>query len=191
MSKYNKGNNDEYLLQNNLLGVDKQDDLTQAEALSFFVRNAEIEKGIYTIKGFSKRDFMAIHHHLFQDIYPFAGKFRDVNLSKGATVFCQFQFLDACADSLFKELKIEGNWKTVEIAAKRLAYFKAELNMLHPFREGNGRTIRIFLAAYAKEKGYMWRYENMDTQVYLEAMIKSKQDESDLEKLLLTVLEPL
>ena len=49
-------------------------------------------------------------------------------------------------------------WNSLDEAANRLAYFKSELNMLHPFREGNGRVIRIFIRAFALSKGVQWEY---------------------------------
>ncbi len=58
-----------------------------------------------------------------------------------------------------------------EEAADRLAYFKTELNLLHPFREGNGRTIRIFIHAFAFSRGVTWQYENMDREAYMDDSI--------------------
>ena len=71
------------------------------------------------------------------------------------------------------ELDNEPDWESLEHAAKRLAYFKSELNMLHPFREGNGRTNRIFLQAFAKSKGFLWTYDKMDRDDYMQAMIRA------------------
>lgn len=114
-----------------------------------------------------------MHYHLFQDIYPFAGKFRDLQLMKGSTRFCQVKFIDAYALDLFRELNEEPIWNSLEQAASRLAYFKSELNMLHPFREGNGRTIRMFLYAYALSQNVEWAYETMNREKYMQAMIQS------------------
>lgn len=188
MEKYNDFDNDDYLLRTNLLDITDFNELEQAEAFTFSIRAAQIEQGAYKIASFSKEDFVALHHHLFQDIYPFAGQFRKVQLMKGATRFCQMEFLDGYATDLFHQLQNEPEWDTIEHTAKRLAYFKSELNMLHPFREGNGRTTRIFLQEYTKSKGFLWKYDKMDRNEYMQAMIRSVTSEDLLEKLFLQTL---
>ena len=79
-------------------------------------------------------------------------------------------------------------WNSLDEAANRLAYFKSELNMLHPFREGNGRIIRIFIRAFALSKGVQWEYENIDRDVYIQAMIQSVTNTEALKKLLLETI---
>lgn len=188
MEKYNDFDNDDYLLRTNLLDITDFDELEQAEAFTFSIRAAQIEQGTYKIAAFSKEDFVDLHHHLFQDIYPFAGQFRKVQLMKGATRFCQMEFLDGYATDLFNQLQNEPEWDSIEHAAKRLAYFKSELNMLHPFREGNGRTTRIFLQEYTKSKGFLWKYDKIDRNEYMQAMIHSVTSEDLLEKQFLNTL---
>lgn len=191
MQRYNFGADDDYLLKNNKLGITTIEQLERAEQYAFMIRALQVETERYTIKQFTKQSFCALHHHLFQDIFTFAGEFRDVQLSKGNTRFCQAQFLDVMADELFAEMRREGNWETTAQAAERLAYFKAELNMLHPFREGNGRTIRIFLHAYARAKGYEWHYMNLVKDAYMNSMIQSVTNTSELRRILYETLQPL
>lgn len=93
MAKYNELENDDYLLKTNLLSIINLAELEQAEAFTFSIRAAQIEQGVYNITAFSLNDFIELHHHLFQDIYSFAGQFRDVQLMKGGTRFCQVQFI--------------------------------------------------------------------------------------------------
>ncbi|TQR10976.1 Fic/DOC family protein [Psychrobacillus soli] len=188
MAKYDDFENDNYLLNTNLLDITDFDELQQAEAFTFSIRAAQIEQGVYKITAFSKEDFIDLHYQLFQDIYPFAGQFRKVQLMKGTTRFCQVQFLDAYASDLFYRLQNEPVWESLEVAAKRLAYFKSELNMLHPFREGNGRTIRIFLQEYTKTKGFLWKYDKIGRNEYMQAMICSVTSEDLLENLFLDTL---
>lgn len=57
-----------------------------------------------------------------------------------------------------------------------MVYFKAEMNILHPFRERKGRTIRIFLQKYSAFKGFIWDYDDMEIEEYLKAMILSVAD---------------
>lgn len=189
MEKYNESSNDDYLLQTNLLGAVSEEELEIAEAFAFSVRASQIEQGIFSWSSFRKEDFQALHHHLFQDIYPFAGQFRNVQLAKGMTRFCQVEYLDSYADHLFSELASEPDWLTLEQAAARLAYFKSELNMLHPFREGNGRTTRIFIHSFAASKRIHWAYETLNQEEYMRAMIASVTDTQLLESLFTRTIE--
>lgn len=123
MEKYNERDNDNYLLQHNLLGIDSQEELEKAETLSFSLRAAALEQGAFTIDPFTVKGLRDLHFYLFQDIYPFAGEFRDVQLMKGNTRFCKVQFLESYAIGLFRELNEEPSWNSLKEAANRLAYF--------------------------------------------------------------------
>lgn len=188
MEKYNTEENEEYLLKTNLLGIKDLKQLEEAEAFSFSIRALQVEQGSYIINDFTLNDFLNLHKHLFQDIYTFAGQFRNVQLIKGNTLFCQFQHLPSNATDLFKQLIAETSWNSLEEAAKRLAFYKSELNMLHPFREGNGRTIRIFLRAFALSKNIVWSYDHINREQYLKAMIHSVTDNTLLEELFLKTI---
>ncbi|KGR82654.1 Fic/DOC family protein [Lysinibacillus odysseyi] len=188
MEKYNFGEDASYLLSHNKLGIQTLEQLEVAEAYAFMIRALEIENGLYQIPAFTKEGFIDLHRYLFQDIYHFAGEFRKVQLSKGTTRFCQFQYIDRMADEIFGALHTEGSWQDIAMAAKRLAYFKTEMNMLHPFREGNGRAIRIFIHAYARTKGYEWDYTNLVKEEYIKAMIESVVDTTALEAIFLKTL---
>ncbi|MFJ8263363.1 Fic/DOC family protein [Rummeliibacillus sp. NPDC094406] len=189
MEKYNTEDNEEYLLKTNLLGIQNLDQLEEAEAFSFSIRALQIEQGSYTIGDFTLNAFLDLHKHLFQDIYTFAGQFRDVQLMKGTTRFCQFQHLHSYSTDLFQQIIDEAPWNSLDNTAKRLAFFKSELNMLHPFREGNGRTIRIFLRAFALSKGIIWSYDHIDREYYLKAMIHSVTNNALLEELFLETIK--
>jgi cell filamentation protein len=188
VGKYNDQENDKYLLENNLLGVKTIEELEEAEAFAFSLRAAQLERTENVIDSFTEEHFKKLHYHLFQDIYPFAGQFRDVQLMKGNTRFCQAQYISTYSSDLFNQLNKESMWNSLDEAANRLAYFKSELNMLHPFREGNGRIIRIFIRAFALSKGVQWEYENIDRDVYIQAMIQSVTNTEALKKLLLETL---
>lgn len=189
MGKYNEQDNDDYLLKHNLLGVDSYLELERVESFVFSLRATSFERGNFMLHYFNLEELKKLHHYLFQDIYPFAGEFRDVQLMKGNTRFCQVQFLNDYAFHLFHEIKEEPSWQSLDEAAERLAYFKSELNMLHPFREGNGRTIRIFLRAFAMKQGIEWSYEKIENEEYLKAMVQSVIDVEPLRKLFLETIQ--
>lgn len=191
MGKYNFDEDESYLLSQSVHKVKNLDELEKIEQYAFFIRSFQLEQGLYKVKGFTFNDLVKLHHHLFQDIYTFAGKIRNVQLTKGSTKFCQFQFIESMANEIFQQLENESDWMTTQLAAKRLAYYKTELNMLHPFREGNGRTIRIFIQNLAQAKGYIWHYNQVQKEEYMQAMIESKYNYSKLEQIIYNTLEKL
>jgi cell filamentation protein len=94
----------------------------------------------------------AIHAHLFYELYDWAGQLRSVDISKGNTRFCTATRIISESEKLFNLLKKE-NYLTDSgnNFAMKLAEYYAEFNVIHPFREGNGRVQRLFfehLAAY-------------------------------------------
>lgn len=100
-----------------------------------------------------------LHRQLFQDIYDFAGKVRTVNISKpdSPVPFCYCDFIPAEANRIFIELKNDKYLVGLDQPefVEKLAYFASELNALHPFREGNGRTTRLFLDLLCNHAGYL------------------------------------
>lgn len=163
----------------------------------FDVRDAkkleEIEKVIVSSKAIELRNkksignfdinhIIKIHKILFGDIYEFAGKFRNENISKGGFRFAEWEFIDEQLNILLNQLKEENylsNLSIIELV-ERLAYYMAELNVLHPFREGNGRTIREL----AFENGYNIDFEKFESEELLEAMIKSVYNTDFLEDII-------
>lgn len=147
------------------------------------------------IKGitgdFDKKHYISIHKYLFEDIYPFAGEFREENIGKGEFRFASFEYIEPELDRLLNELKQENFLARLskQELAKRLAYYLSELNVLHPFREGNGRTNREFIRQLALKNGYVLNLKNTPPQEVLDASIKSVIDTTDLEKIIEEMLE--
>ena len=116
----------------------------------------------------------AIHRHLFQDIYPWAGQLRTVDISKGNTRFCSAQYIQKEADRLLARLQSE-QWleglALPEFVAKIADYY-CELNVIHPFREGNGRTQRLFFEAIAINAGYEVDWSQVNRDEWLDANIR-------------------
>ena len=142
---------------------------------------------------FSFNHICSIHKQLFQDIYTWAGKTRTVDISKG-TVFCLVQFIEMQFEDLYHKLKRENFLKDITDNAEmstRLAFYLGELNMIHPFREGNGRTQRIYVEQLCLNNG---RFDIDFTEATKEEMISasvaSANDSNDqLEVLLLKCLQ--
>jgi cell filamentation protein len=131
------------------------------------------------IKGnFTKAHLMNIHKFIFGDIYPFAGKIRKEQISKADTMFYPPNLIDRELDKVFSKIKSEAmlKEKSEDKVFDNLAYVMAELNIIHPFREGNGRTIREFIRLMAKRCGYSLNWGNVDSDKLLNASILSVDD---------------
>ena len=107
--------------------------------------------------------FLEIHRYILQDVYPFAGELRKEMISKGSSSFAHPNFIEPELRKTFKELEEENYLKNLscEEFIPRLAYYLAELNALHPFREGNGRTTREFARQLALNAGYQLDWEKI------------------------------
>lgn len=97
--------------------------------------------------------YLAIHKYIFGMIYPFAGQIRDENIQKSnepyvpnsVTPFCRPEYIYDNLKKLLEQLKSECHfWTNEQQMIQRLAYYYGEINVIHPFREGNGRTQREF-----------------------------------------------
>lgn len=151
------------------------------------------ELQIKPVKGnFNLTHLKAIHKFIFGDIYPFAGKIRTEDIFKGATMFAKYYLINDKLKSLFSELSAEQYLKTLDRGrlASRIAFYMAELNMLHPFCEGNGRAIREFIRTLALNAGYEIDWYKLDKNQLLTAMKASAIfGNESLERLLEHALE--
>lgn len=115
-----------------------------------------------------------IHKYIFQDIYPWAGKIRTVDIAK-SNMFCKVQFIEMQAKEIFGKLQKDDYLKQLskEKFAKRAAYYFSEINALHPFREGYGRTQRELIRQLACESGYILHFAAITETEMMEASIDS------------------
>ncbi|MFT8362715.1 MAG: Fic family protein [Sporolactobacillus sp.] len=116
-----------------------------------------------------------IHQSIFQDVYPFAGKIRTEQIGKGNFRFASPLYIESEAARVFKELKMEQYLTGLHKSAlcERMAYYFSEVNVLHPFREGNGRTEREFLRTLALKNGYTLDFKKMSRSELLRASERS------------------
>lgn len=145
------------------------------------------------IFNFDMKHFVGIHRYLFEDIYPFAGKFRTENIAKGNFSFAEWQYIEDELEKLLNKLSKDNYLKNIdkEDLAKGLAYYMAELNVLHPFREGNGRTIREFIRQLAFINGYFLDLQEIEPKDMLDACIKSVIDSRELEVIIMKCLKSI
>jgi len=173
----------------NKFGLKDIETLKEAEAEIVFSALLELE--INPVQGnFNKDHLYKIHKFLFGDLYDFAGKTRQEDIAKGKTKFCIYNFIDEQLEILFEKIKeVDINdLDSKEKVSDYITYIMAELNIIHPFREGNGRAIREFVRELSKKLGYNLDWNKTDKEELLDAMVKSVFDSSDLRKCLNKVL---
>ena len=148
-----------------------EEKLSKEKALSLFDSGK-----IDTIKVGTFAGLKQIHKHLFEDIYNFAGKLREVNISKGNFRFANSLYLMEALSKI--EQMPESTYE--EIIAKYV-----EMNIAHPFLEGNGRSTRIWLDMILKKNlGVVVNWQNVDKDLYLQAMERSPINDLELRFLL-------
>lgn len=163
----------------NIPGIRDQDLLNEFEAAMTMQRSDEpLPPGSLDVAH-----YCAIHHHLFQDMYEWAGKFRTVRISKGGSAFCYPEYIEQEMQELFDDLKHQNYLRelSADEFATRAAHFLATLNAIHPFREGNGRAQTSFLLLLADRAGHSLNLDKLVPERFMEAMIASfEKDEQQL-----------
>lgn len=92
-----------------------------------------------------------LHQQIFMEVYPWAGSLRQVDICKGDTYFAKHADIESKCAALFDQLALEYNFKGLPIAefCNKAGIFLSQLNFIHPFREGNGRTQRLLISQLA------------------------------------------
>ncbi|MTI94340.1 MAG: cell filamentation protein Fic [Firmicutes bacterium] len=162
---------DEEIIQNKL-GIKDPKILHRFEEEITFIRIAEIEDKP-VVGSFDFDHLKEIHKRIFSDIYDFAGKARTVNLLKNSSVFCYSENIESEQKSIFTKLAKNNYLKSLpkDEFIRKFAELAGDLNALHPFREGNGRAIRVFLSQLGRNADYDIRYRDADIKELLEADI--------------------
>jgi cell filamentation protein len=185
-------------LLRNRLGATTQEALDAAEADYGLARTVELDERPVKSTG-DLRQLQAIHQRLFQDVYEWAGELRTVDMRKGsdpaAEFFMPVSRLQSGAGFAFRELADDNYLRGLDKDrfVSRLAHHYDQVNYLHPFREGNGRTQRILWTQTAQEAGYEldWRgvTGKVNDQASRDAM--EKQDLAGLRSMFDTIVTPV
>lgn len=166
----------------NKLGITDSLELARAEERISKTRALELfEKGLLdSFENGTFRGLAQIHEYLFSDIYDFAGKIRTVNLAKGGFRFAPVLYLHDALERISQMPQSTFD----EIIEKYV-----EMNVAHPFREGNGRSTRIWLdAILKKELGKVIDWSRVDKEDYLLAMERSPVRDTEIKTLLSAAL---
>ncbi len=162
----------------NKLGIQKAKEIEELETQLFLQAYEYFHKSLSQKTVFNEKYLKDIHGFGFSRLYPWAGKYRTVNIAKNNAVFCQAMHLQQQSDILFTELKKDDYLRDFKDTspdefAKKIAYYMCELIALHPFCELNGRTIRLFFDMIAVYNGYEYiSYESVidkKSNPYIEA----------------------
>lgn len=126
---------------------------------------------------FTATHYRAVHRHLFQDVYPWAGRYRTVRMAKGGSMFCYPEHIGGQLAELFATLRGENLLRQLapDAFAAKGAHFLSELNAIHAFREGNGRAQLVFFAMLADNAGRPLEFARLDPERFLGVMIDSFQ----------------
>jgi len=157
----------------NKKGITDAQKLLEAEVQYTSYRLLELQ--LAPVKGkFDFRHLKDIHEYVFQDLYEWAGKIRTVDIGKG-NLFCRVQFIDDYAQSIFETYysKCWENRKDRAGFVDVLVKHYADLNALHPFREGNGRSQREFARELCLHCGYIFDLSATTHEQMLNASIHS------------------
>jgi cell filamentation protein len=171
----------------NKLGISDPDILRQAVADISAARMDELAarplRGMYDLTH-----LRAIHRRIFGDVFAWAGQIRTIPIFK-ETGFCLPQHIESYAAEEFVKLARENYLRGLgrERFAERVAYYHAEINELHPFREGNGRAQRAFLGQLAGEAGFCLDWTAVQAEDNLRAAVAAHN--GDLEPLRRIMLE--
>ncbi|MCL4674372.1 MAG: Fic family protein [Sphingomonadaceae bacterium] len=124
---------------------------------------------------FDPKHYRALHRHLFQDVYDWAGEYRTIRTAKGGNWFCYPEHIPAQMETVFARLGNPAFQPGCEVNQfiDAAADFLADLNAIHPFREGNGRAQLYFVRLLGLRAGHPFRLESVERDAFLQAMIDS------------------
>lgn len=147
----------------NKLDIQDGETLQQAELELTEYASTLIE---YEEPPYNLKYLQTIHSKLFLDLYDWAGELRQVDIAKGDTRFCTFSRIEKEADKRFNQLQQTNYFQdlSLDTLIQSIADFYCELNVIHPFREGNGRTQRIFFEHLLAHCGYGVDWSQIDSQ---------------------------
>jgi cell filamentation protein len=161
---------------------------SQVSTLRLAQLSAQRLDGVYDL-----RHLQGFHSFIFQDLYPWAGELRSTPLAKPGSMFALPELIESYANEMFSQLAREGYLRGLprDQFADRLTHYYAEINAVHPFRDGNGRAQRAFLRQLALDASHTLAWERLDPKALIYASQRSFQGEDlPMRDLLGRVLDP-
>ncbi len=160
----------------NLLGYTSVKEINESEFEGFLKAEIYFTENLAEKAKFNKAYILKVHKMALGHLYSFAGKLRDVNLSKGGFPFAAAKFLPETMSAFDSEIlrQLPDQYKNREALIKDIAVVHGELLFIHPFREGNGRTARMLANLMSRKAGY-------------EGLLFEKVDKKEFEKYVVAV----
>ena len=148
----------------NKLGIQNQDQLNENETLIVGVKSLQFELAPF-LEPLNFDYYKRLHRFLFDELYEWAGAVRNINLSKQHTHFCPADEIASLAERMFGRVENMNFFCGLprEDFIAELTDFYSSVNYLHPFREGNGRTQRLYFRQLAQRAGYKLDFSAVDS----------------------------
>lgn len=156
----------------NKLGITDENKLKEFEGAVTFAKASELELNPIS-DTFDVEHYKLIHKYLFEDIYEWAGEYRTVNISKKGTKFASADQISDLMNACFMRLKDNDYFqnKSFDEFIDNIVDFYCVTNMIHPFREGNGRTQRLFISQLIRFNNYDIDFSSIDKDELMIATI--------------------
>ena len=191
--KYDSPNNQAEILPN-LLGLKTVEEIGLSEFEGFLKAEIELTEKLTTRTKFTATYILKIHKLALGHLYSFAGKYRDVNISKGGFPFAAARFLPESMKSFEDEIlsQLQNRYSDKSQLIKDIAEVHGELLFIHPFREGNGRTARILANLMTRKQGFgSLKFEMINSEKfdeYVQAVqATSSKNYGKMEKLIYSI----
>jgi cell filamentation protein len=187
--KYQLADNQNEVLPN-LLRLNNSNDIGKIEFEGFLETEITLSQKLSKTTKFNSKYICDIHKLALKDLYSFAGKYRNVNVSKGGFVFPSAQFLPQSMQEFEAEilLKLPNDYPNIDLLIQDIAIVHGELLFIHPFRDGNGRTARLLANLMARKQGYAPLNFGYITNDNMDRYIKAVQQAANKNYNLMTAL---
>lgn len=158
----------------NMLDIRDHQQLAAFEANATAARLIELDAAPL-VGRFDVAHLKSIHGYIFQDVYRWAGEFRTVNISKGGHLFGAAAFVEPALHEVLQRLAGEHYLKATDarMFATRGGYYMGEINAIHPFRDGNGRSQREFIRLLALQAGFGVDWSRVTRERMMTASLES------------------
>jgi cell filamentation protein len=143
---------------------------------------------------FNEEYLCKTHHSIFSSLFEWGGQYRSVNISKGESMFCPYMNLDTFSKQIFTKLKSDNYLRDFEDVSKKdefvekLSYYMCEFIVLHPFNEGNGRSLRLFFDMIVTYNGYEYidYQQTLQNNDFITASIDCMETDCDKMKIIIS-----
>lgn len=161
---------DQNKILRNVANIKIQADLDALEKRETLLALMRLQKT--PVEGkYDQKHLQAVHQAIFKRVYPWAGELRLITISGHGEMFCRAEYMQSNLDRIFKDLASEKHLKSLKVNefCDRAAYYLGEINSIHPFREGNGRTQREFMRNLATNAGIYLDWAKTNRQEFYQA----------------------